>query len=167
MTLPTWLGQTGSPLWISYLCCDCSMTAHVVGADRHSTVNYLCCDCSMTAHVVGADRQSTVNYLCCDCSVTLPMWLGQTGSPLWITCVVTAVWLCPCGWGRQAFHCELPVLWLQCDCPCGWGRLADRQSTVNYLCCDCMMMMSWCLMSSDVIWHIRDKLCDQCRSTVQ
>ena len=21
-----------------------------------------------------------------------------------------------------------------------------------------MMMMSWCLMSSDVIWHIRDKL---------
>ena len=27
-------------------------------------------------------------------------------------------------------------------------------------------MMSWCLMSSDVSWHIRDK-CDQCRSTVR
>ena len=25
-------------------------------------------------------------------------------------------------------------------------------------CCNQMMMMSWCLMSSDVIWHIRDKL---------
>ena len=24
--------------------------------------------------------------------------------------------------------------------------------------CVCVMMMSWCLMSSDVIWHIRDKL---------
>ena len=28
-----------------------------------------------------------------------------------------------------------------------------RQDTVSV-----MMMMSWCLMSSDVIWHIRDKL---------
>ena len=74
----------------------------------------------MTAHVVGADKQSTVNYLYCDCSVTLPMWSGQTGSPLWITCVVTAAWLCPYGWGRQAVHCELPVLGQTscsiCDC---------------------------------------------------
>ena len=32
-----------------------------------------------------------------------------------------------------------------------------------------VMMMKWCLMSSDVGWHIRDKLfsCDQCRSMVQ
>ena len=35
--------------------------------------------------------------ICCDCSVTLPTWLGQTGSPLWITCVrantVLYLWL--------------------------------------------------------------------------
>ena len=29
-----------------------------------------------------------------------------------------------------------------------------------------MLLLSWCLMSSDVIWHIRTS-CDQCRSTVQ
>ena len=32
--------------------------------------------------------------------------------------------------------------------------LFEREATFE----EVMMMMSWCLMSSDVIWHIRDKL---------
>ena len=36
-----------------------------------------------------------------------------------------------------------------------YGVMADNMMTVQR---NNMMMMSWCLMSSDVIWHIRDKL---------
>ena len=35
-----------------------------------------------------------------------------------------------------------------------WARVTKFNSFLMMM----MMMMSWCLMSSDVIWHIRDKL---------
>ena len=45
-----------------------------------------------------------------------------------------------------------------------WSRaptstaLPLQQSYAEYFMLTMTMMMSWCLMSSDVIWHIRDKL---------
>ena len=37
------------------------------------------------------------------------------------------------------------------------NSLSQNKLTQRW-CLEMMMMMSWCLMSSDVIWHIRDKL---------
>ena len=38
------------------------------------------------------------------------------------------------------------------------AKLLTNLSFIIIMCGGEMMMMSWCLMSSDVIWHIRDKL---------
>ena len=52
-------------------------------------------------------------------------------------------------------HYKLLFLWLfqSVSAPVCWGG-----AFLYWFGFDLMMMMSWCLMSSDVIWHIRDKL---------
>ena len=56
------------------------------------------------------------------------------------------------------WSCSLVLPWGPGLCLCH-----DHESHHHYWCnvdkfTSIMMMMSWCLMSSDVIWHIRDKL---------
>ena len=56
----------------------------------------------------------------------------------------------PSSWSRPDPQKRLTSLWESSSPPSSWSRL----DSVTVM----MMMMSWCLMSSDVIWHIRDKL---------
>ena len=123
VTLTTSSEQTDSLLWITCVVTaawlttslgqtvSCELPALSLQCDwphhwgRQSPVNYLCSHCSMIDHIIGADRQSPVNYLRCHCSVTDHI-IGAD-SLLWITCVVTAVWLTTSL--GQTVSCELPV----------------------------------------------------------
>ena len=67
------------------------------------------------------------------------------------------LWPVPKHRGSSVFTSTKTRRFVRTDSPGRPPRLSHSSWTMPF-CGLPMMMMSWCLMSSDVIWHIRDKL---------
>ena len=63
-----------------------------------------------------------------------------------------------CGWSAWLLGACVWLRWRQPAAVTHYAPCPPRALASTALCCTLLMMMKWCLMSSDVGWHIRDKL---------
>ena len=86
--------------------------------------------------------------------MTLKMGHGQWNNYESVSQQSLVPWKCEAEWWLLSWKL---VLTASSKTEESWD-FCQVQKHVNYLPLWYCMMMSWCLMSSDVIWHIRDKL---------